>query len=84
MDLCEEITRSTSVSGQLHRLYTTPSCSSEFELAFAEFYDNVKREKIVDSLHGEKLQEFVDFLDEVRDRPDHPALCLTVRPGATV
>ena len=68
MGLFKEIARSTAfVPGQLRRLYKSPKRSSEFELAFAEFHDNIKHEKIVNNLHGARLQDFVDFLDEVRE-----------------
>jgi len=57
MGLCE---------GVVH-LYEIPKPSREFEHALGRFYDNVRHERIVDNLHDEKLQEFVNFLDEVRN-----------------
>ena len=82
MDLCKDVARSTFIPGQLRHLYKIPKLSPEFELAFAEFYDNVKREKIIDNLHGARLQEFVDFLDEVRGPLVHSSHRLTARSGA--
>ena len=82
MNLLDGIVLSTFVPDRLRRLYRIPKRSREFELAFAEFYDDAKRGQIIDNLHGARLRKFVDFLDEVRGPSRYSGHCLIIWPGA--
>ena len=84
MNLYRKIVRFVFSPRQLRCLYRFPRRSREFELAFGKFYDDVKHERIVDGLHGARLQEFVDFMDEVRRSSYHSGHRLTTRSGATI
>lgn len=60
-----------AVPRRLQELYEIPKLSQKFETAFNQLYDDVGRGMIVDDLHGVELEEFLDFLDEVRHYSHH-------------
>ena len=66
MDLRKGTARLASVSSQLRRLYNISKSSREFEPALDRFLGNAKLENFVDNLHDVGLEEFIDFLDDVR------------------
>ena len=61
-----------SPSQELLRLYQV-SKTSEFEPAFERFYNGNGYKGVAGRLDGPGLERFVDFLDEVRLPPCHPA-----------
>ena len=53
-------------SSLLRGLYRLTESSPGFQVALSQFYDNTERGHCVDNLCGVELNEFVDFLDDVR------------------
>jgi len=75
MDIRRRTTHSTSLSSDLHHLYKIPKTSRSFEPALGRFLGNAELESFVGSLHDVELEEFIDFLDEVRRFAYRPSYC---------
>ena len=71
------------VPRRVRKLYQIRKPSRNFETAFNQFYDDVRHEGIVEDLRGAELEEFLDFLDEVKCSLHHQVIVLTVPSGAT-
>lgn len=76
MDLRNGTAHSTSVSSQIHYLHKTPKASRKFEQALDTFLANTERDSVVDNIRDVELEEFIDFLDEVRSPHKSLEFCL--------
>lgn len=56
----------SSILDKLRRLYEPGTASHEFQLALGRFYGCTNYQDSIYSLHGTELNEFVNFLDSVR------------------
>lgn len=68
-------THSASVSSQLRRLLNISKSSRRFEPALDRFLGNAELESFVDNLRDGGLEEFIDFLDEVRRSTHRSSYC---------
>ena len=60
----------------LRSLYEFRKSLPEFQVALNQFYDSSKRGDCIDRLHNKDLQQFIDFLSDVRCSPsDHDCSC---------
>jgi hypothetical protein len=50
----------------LQCLYNCAKSSPEFQVALSQFYDSTERKSCISGLHGAKLKEFINFLEDVR------------------
>ena len=56
----------------LRSLYEFSKPLPEFQVALSQFYDSSKQEDCIDRLRNEDLQQFIDFLSDVRCSPSDP------------
>ena len=66
MDPCKGTACLTPVPHQLHSLYQIPESSQKIGPTFARLCNSDEYEEITGNLDGVDLEEFIDFLDEVR------------------
>jgi len=84
MDPRKGTARPMSDPSQLRRLRKVPKSSPKFERDLVAFLGNAERESVVDNLHDADLEEFVDFLDEVRCSTHPRVIVVTILSGTAV